>query len=193
MFERWTDRARRIVILAQEEARMMNHDCIGTGHFLLGMIAEGECVAAQALKGVGVPGLEAVREQVAGIIPAGRAAVPGHLPFTPRAKKVTELALREALQLGNSYIGTEHVLLAVEREGEGTAMKALAAVGVSRGDVRAKVLELLRGYEKPAGDSLPALPPSPVMVKLDEILSRLGAIERHLGITGLGEDGSEHA
>jgi ATP-dependent Clp protease ATP-binding subunit ClpC len=191
MFERWTDRSRRIVVLARDEALLLNHNHIGTGHVLLGMIAEGECVAAQALKGLGVPGLEAMREQVAGIIPVGDATAPGHLPFTPRAKKVTELALREALQMGLSYIGTEHILLAIEREGDGIAMKALAALGVEHGAVRAKVLELLRGWEKPAGDSLPPLPPSPVMIALGDIQRRLGAIERHLGIAVPGEDGSD--
>ncbi|SRR5712692_4385510 len=108
MFERFTDRARRVVVLAQEEARMLNHNYIGTEHILLGLIHEGEGVAAKALESLGIS-LEAVRSQVEEIIGQGQAAPTGHIPFTPRAKKVLELSLREALQLGHNYIGTEHI------------------------------------------------------------------------------------
>src|SRR5579884_2903355 len=118
MFERFTDRARRVVVLAQEEARMLNHNYIGTEHILLGLIHEGEGVAAKALESLGIS-LEAVRQQVEEIIGQGQQAPSGHIPFTPRAKKVLELSLREALQLGHNYIGTEHILLGLIREGEG--------------------------------------------------------------------------
>ena len=125
MFERFTDRARRVVVLAQEEARMLNHNYIGTEHVLLGLIHEGEGVAAKALESMNIS-LEAVRSQVEEIIGQGQAAPTGHIPFTPRAKKVLELSLREALQLGHNYIGTEHILLGLIREGEGVAAQVLA-------------------------------------------------------------------
>jgi hypothetical protein len=120
MFERFTDRARRVVVLAQEEAKMLNHNYIGTEHILLGLIHEGEGVAAKALESLGIS-LDAVREQVQDIIGQGQQQPTGHIPFTPRAKKVLELSLREALQLGHNYIGTEHILLGLIREGEGVA------------------------------------------------------------------------
>ena len=120
MFERFTDRARRVVVLAQEEARLLNHNYIGTEHILLGLIHEGEGVAAKALESLGIS-LEAVRNQVEEIIGQGGSSPSGHIPFTPRAKKVLELSLREALQLGHNYIGTEHILLGLIREGEGVA------------------------------------------------------------------------
>ena len=115
MFERFTDRARRVVVLAQEEARLLNHSYIGTEHILLGLIHEGEGVAAKALESLGIS-LEAVRSQVEEIIGQGGSSPSGHIPFTPRAKKVLELSLREALQLGHNYIGTEHILLGLIRE-----------------------------------------------------------------------------
>ena len=120
MFERFTDRARRVVVLAQEEARLLNHSYIGTEHILLGLIHEGEGVAAKALESLNIS-LEAVRAQVEEIIGQGGSSPSGHIPFTPRAKKVLELSLREALQLGHNYIGTEHILLGLIREGEGVA------------------------------------------------------------------------
>src|SRR5438046_6760634 len=120
MFERFTDRARRVVVLAQEEARMLDHNYIGTEHILLGLIREGEGVAAKALESLGIS-QEAVRQQVEEIIGRGQYTPSGHIPITPRAKKVLELSLREALQLGHNYIGTEHILLGVSREGEGGA------------------------------------------------------------------------
>ena len=128
MFERFTDRARRVVVLAQEEARMLNHDYIGTEHILLGLIREGDGVAAKALESLGIS-LEAVRQQVEEIIGRGQQAPSGHIPFTPRAKKVLELSLREALQLGHNYIGTEHILLGLIREGEGVAAQVLVKLG----------------------------------------------------------------
>ena len=128
MFERFTDRARRVVVLAQEEARLLNHNYIGTEHILLGLIHEGEGVAAKALESLGIS-LEAVRAQVEEIIGQGQSAPTGHIPFTPRAKKVLELSLREALQLGHNYIGTEHILLGLIREGEGVAAQVLVKLG----------------------------------------------------------------
>ncbi len=128
MFERFTDRARRVVVLAQEEARMLNHNYIGTEHILLGLIHEGEGVAAKALESLGIS-LDAVREQVQDIIGQGQQPPTGHIPFTPRAKKVLELSLREALQLGHNYIGTEHILLGLIREGEGVAAQVLVKLG----------------------------------------------------------------
>jgi ATP-dependent Clp protease ATP-binding subunit ClpC len=122
MFERFTDRARRVVVLAQDEARMLNHNYIGTEHILLGLIHEGEGVAAKALESMGIS-LTAVRAQVEETIGQGQNPTSGHIPFTPRAKKVLELSLREALQLGHNYIGTEHILLGLMREGEGVAVK----------------------------------------------------------------------
>jgi ATP-dependent Clp protease ATP-binding subunit ClpC len=145
MFERFTDRARRVVVLAQEEARMLNHNYIGTEHILLGLIHEGEGVAAKALESLGIS-LEAVRQQVEEIIGQGQSAPTGHIPFTPRAKKVLELSLREALQLGHNYIGTEHILLGLIREGEGVAAQVLQKLGADLNRVRQQVIQLLSGY-----------------------------------------------
>ncbi|MFN8016430.1 MAG: ATP-dependent Clp protease ATP-binding subunit [Acidimicrobiia bacterium] len=145
MFERFTDRARRVVVLAQEEARLLNHNYIGTEHILLGLIHEGEGVAAKALESLGIS-LDAVRGQVEEIIGQGGAAPSGHIPFTPRAKKVLELSLREALQLGHNYIGTEHILLGLIREGEGVAAQVLVKLGADLSRVRQQVIQLLSGY-----------------------------------------------
>jgi ATP-dependent Clp protease ATP-binding subunit ClpC len=145
MFERFTDRARRVVVLAQEEARMLNHNYIGTEHILLGLIHEGEGVAAKALESLGIS-LEAVRQQVEDIIGQGQSAPTGHIPFTPRAKRVLELSLREALQLGHNYIGTEHILLGLIREGEGVAAQVLQKLGADLNRVRQQVIQLLSGY-----------------------------------------------
>ena len=149
VFERFTDRARRVIPLAQEEARRLNHNYIGTEHLLLGLLAEGEGVAAKALEGLGIS-LEAVRVQVQEIIGQGQAAPTGHIPFTPRAKKVLELSLREALQLGHSYIGTEHILLGLIREGEGVAVQVLATFDADYARVREQVLRLLTGGSEEA-------------------------------------------
>src|SRR5579862_8685025 len=146
MFERFTDRARRVVVLAQEEARMLNHNYIGTEHILLGLIHEGEGVAAKALESLGIS-LDAVRQQVEEIIGQGQQAPSGHIPFTPRAKKVLELSLREALQLGHNYIGTEHILLGLIREGEGVAAQVLVKLGADLNRVRQQVIQLLSGYQ----------------------------------------------
>ena len=146
MFERFTDRARRVVVLAQEEARLLNHNYIGTEHILLGLIHEGEGVAAKGLESLGIS-LEGVRAQVEEIIGQGQQAPSGHIPFTPRAKKVLELSLREALQLGHNYIGTEHILLGLIREGEGVAAQVLVKLGADLNRVRLQVIQLLSGYQ----------------------------------------------
>src|SRR5919109_1087294 len=148
MFERFTDRARRVVVLAQEEARLLNHNYIGTEHILLGLIHEGEGVAAKALESLGIS-LEAVRSQVEEIIGQGGSSPSGHIPFTPRAKKVLELSLREALQLGHNYIGTEHILLGLIREGEGA--QVLVKLGADLSRVRQQVIQLLSGYQGSSG------------------------------------------
>jgi len=148
VFERFTDRARRVVVLAQEEARLLHHNYIGTEHILLGLIHEGEGVAAKALESLGIS-LEAVRSQVEEIIGQGGQSPSGHIPFTPRAKKVLELSLREALQLGHNYIGTEHILLGLIREGEGVAAQVLVKLGADLSRVRQQVIQLLSGYQGP--------------------------------------------
>ncbi|GGS47969.1 hypothetical protein GCM10010156_03420 [Planobispora rosea] len=145
MFERFTDRARRVVVLAQEEARLINHNYIGTEHLLLGLIHEDEGVAAQALKSMDIS-LARVRQRVEEIIGQGRSAPSGHIPFTPRAKKVLELSLREALQLGHNYIGTEHILLGLIHEGEGVAAQVLVQLGADLNRVRQQVVQLLHGH-----------------------------------------------
>src|SRR5712675_790774 len=151
MFEKFTERARQVIVLAQEEARMLNHDYIGTEHLLLGLIHEGEGVAARALESLGVS-LEAVRAQVEEIIGQGQQALSGHIPFTPRAKKVLELSLRESRQLGHDYIGTEHLLLGLLREGEGVAAQVLVKLGADLNRVRLQVIQLLQGYQGGKGE-----------------------------------------
>ncbi|MGI8492178.1 MAG: Clp protease N-terminal domain-containing protein, partial [Acidimicrobiales bacterium] len=150
MFERFTDRARRVLVLAQEEARLLNHNFIGTEHILLGLIHEGEGVAAKALESLGIS-LEAVREKVEETIGPAGSATTGSPPFTPRAKKVLELSLREALQLGHNYIGTEHMLLGLVREGEGVAAQVLVSLGADLTRVRQQVISLLSGYQSGSG------------------------------------------
>jgi ATP-dependent Clp protease ATP-binding subunit ClpC len=150
LFERFTDRARRVVVLAQEEARLLNHNYIGTEHILLGLIHEGEGVAAKALESLSIS-LEGVRAQVEEIIGQGGSSPSGHIPFTPRAKKVLELSLREALQLGHNYIGTEHILLGLIREGEGVAAQVLVKLGADLSRVRQQVIQLLSGYQSGSG------------------------------------------
>ena len=152
MFERFTDRARRVVVLAQEEARALNHNYIGTEHILLGLIREGEGVAAKALESMGIS-REAVRSEVEDIIGKGSQPPSGYIPFTPRAKKVLELSLREALQLGHNYIGTEHILLGLIREGEGVAAQVLVKLGADLPRVRQQVIQLLSGYEGQGDES----------------------------------------
>src|SRR5277367_2211387 len=146
MFERFTDRARRVVVLAQEEARMLNHDYIGTEHLLLGLVHEGAGVAVGALESLGVS-LDDVRRDVEEMIGRGQHELSGHIPFTPRAKKVLELSLRESQQLGQDYIGTEHILLGLIREGEGVAAQVLVKLGAELTRVRQQVIQLLSGYQ----------------------------------------------
>jgi ATP-dependent Clp protease ATP-binding subunit ClpC len=193
MFERFTDRARRVVVLAQEEARMLNHNYIGTEHILLGLIHEGEGVAAKALESLGIS-LEAVRQQVEEIIGQGQQAPSGHIPFTPRAKKVLELSLREALQLGHNYIGTEHILLGLIREGEGVAAQVLVKLGADLNRVRQQVIQLLNGYQskEPAAGQSESAPSTSLVLdqfgrnltqaaregKLDPVIGREKEIER---------------
>jgi ATP-dependent Clp protease ATP-binding subunit ClpC len=179
MFERFTDRARRVVVLAQEEARMLNHNYIGTEHILLGLIHEGEGVAAKALESLGIS-LEAVRQQVEEIIGQGQQAPSGHIPFTPRAKKVLELSLREALQLGHNYIGTEHILLGLIREGEGVAAQVLVKLGADLNRVRQQVIQLLSGYQgkEPAAAGGPAEGTPSTSLVLDQFGRNLTAAAR---------------
>ena len=145
MFERFTDRARRVVVLAQEEARRLNHNYIGTEHILLGLIQEGEGHAAKALEELSI-NIDSVRSEVVEIIGEGQQSPSGHIPFTPRAKKVLELSLREALQLGHNYIGTEHILLGLIREGEGVAAQVLKKLGAELSQVRQTVMKLISSY-----------------------------------------------
>jgi hypothetical protein len=154
MFERFTDRARRVVVLAQEEARHLHHNHIGTEHILLGLIHEGEGVAAQALRALDVS-LEAARAQVVELVGHGDEQPEPHIPFTPRAKKVLELSLREALQLGHNYIGTEHILLGLIREGEGVAARVLESQGAVLDRVRQQVVQLLAGAAAGQGEQVP--------------------------------------
>jgi ATP-dependent Clp protease ATP-binding subunit ClpC len=195
VFERFTDRARRVVVLAQEEARLLNHNYIGTEHILLGLIHEGEGVAAKALESLGIS-LEAVRAQVEEIIGQGGSSPSGHIPFTPRAKKVLELSLREALQLGHNYIGTEHILLGLIREGEGVAAQVLVKLGADLSRVRQQVIQLLSGYagqKEPSTSSATETAPTGSLVldqfgrnlaqlarekKLDPVIGREKEIER---------------
>ncbi len=195
MFERFTDRARRVVVLAQEEARKLSHNYIGTEHILLGLIHEGDGIAAKALESLGIS-LEGVRAQVEEIIGLGQQAPSGHIPFTPRAKKVLELSLREALQLGHNYIGTEHILLGLIREGEGVAAQVLQKLGADLNRVRQQVIQLLSGYQgkeaQTAGTAPEAAPSSSLVLdqfgrnytqaakegKLDPVIGREKEIER---------------
>jgi ATP-dependent Clp protease ATP-binding subunit ClpC len=150
MLQRFTDRARRVVVLAQEEARMLNHSYIGTEHILLALLDEGDGVGAKALELLGI-GLDAVRQQVEEIIGQGQHTPSGHIPFTPRAKKVLELSLREALQLGHDYIGTEHILLGLIREGDGVAAQVLVKLGADLNRVRQQVIQLISGQQSQPG------------------------------------------
>ena len=155
MFERFTDRARRVVVHSQEEAHLLDHNYIGTEHLLLALVDEGAGVAAEALDQLGVS-RQGVRAQIEDIIGHGSSSPSGHIPFTPRSKKVLELSLREARQLGHHYIGTEHILLGLIREGEGVAAQVLVKMGVTLDQVRNKIIELLG--EPPEGRSIEAMP-----------------------------------
>jgi ATP-dependent Clp protease ATP-binding subunit ClpC len=219
LFERFTDRARRVVVLAQEEARMLDHTYVGTEHVLLGLIHEGEGVAARVLESLNIsleatrqrveeiigrgqgatdlpftPGakeaLETARRQAEEIISGGRAAPVGHIPFTPRAKKVLELSLREALQLGHNYIGTEHILLGLIREGEGVAAQVLQQLGANLNRVRQMVIQLLSGSTAGTGEQVAGpperrttlYPPSPFNEREKIVLSLLLQGETASGI-----------
>jgi ATP-dependent Clp protease ATP-binding subunit ClpC len=147
MFERFTDRARQVVVLAQEEARELGHSYIGTEHILLGLLRVSDGVAARALESLGIS-LDAVREEVRQTVGQGETSqLPSHIPFTPQAKKVLELSLREALQLGHNYIGTEHILLGLVRDSEGVAAQVLVNLGANLNRVRAEVMQFVRAGE----------------------------------------------
>ena len=181
MFERFTERARRVVVLAQEEARTLNHNYIGTEHILLGLIREGEGVAAKALESLGIS-LEAVRQEVEKMIGRGQQAPSGHVPFTPRAKQVLELSLREAKALGHDHIGTEHILLGLIREGDGVAAQVLVKLGAGLDRTRQQVVQLLQGYrgEDVTGEGLPL--PRDALTRVDSLDRRLAVIERWIGL-----------
>ena len=190
MFERFTNQSRRVVVLAQEEARMLDHNYIGTEHLLLGLLNEGRGSAARALEAMDVT-LQAARDQVIEIIGRGQAQPSGHIPFTPRAKKSLELSLREALQLGDGYIGTGHLLLGLIHQGDNVAVKILDSLGADLKDLRARVTEELRGNPEKGQDVSPAererqqlkvFLRGEVKGLLDTIDDRLSAIERRLGI-----------
>jgi ATP-dependent Clp protease ATP-binding subunit ClpC len=205
MFEKFTDRARRVVVLAQEEARMLSHDYIGTEHLLLGLVHEGAGVAVVALESLGIS-LDDVRRDVEEMIGRGQHELSGHIPFTPRAKKVLELSLRESQQLGAGYIGTEHILLGLIREGEGVAAQVLVKLGADLNRARQQVLQILGertpreagepeagGLREAAAGGLAGNEPGVRIVgspaQLAEILNRLrsmdarlAAVERYLGL-----------
>jgi ATP-dependent Clp protease ATP-binding subunit ClpA len=190
MFERFTDRARRVVVLAQEEARMLEHGYIGTEHLLLGLIHEGEGVAARALEALEID-LDAVRQQVEAIIGRGQRAPSGHIPFTPRAKRVLELSRRESDHLGHHYIGTEHILLGLVREGDGVAAQVLVKLGADLNRVRPQVIQLLHGttvegagrgglWRRAPGGRAGVI--EDVLARIDTTDRRLAAIERWVGM-----------
>lgn len=176
MFERYTDRARRAVVLAQEESRMLSHNYIGTEHILLGLIHEGEGVAAKALESLGVS-LDAVRGQVEEIIGRGQETPKGHIPFTPRGKRVLELSLTESLQLGCNYIGTEHILLGLVRQGEGVGAKVLCKLGAELTPVRKAVIDLLASY---GTNAIPEATPKPAQpqARPTSIVSAYHAVDK---------------
>jgi len=190
MFERFTDRARRVIVLAQQEARLLSHNYIGTEHLLLGLLADGGGTAAQALESLGVT-LDAAREQVREMVGEGQRQQQGHIPFTPRAKRVLELSLREALNLGDDHIGTEHLLLGLLAEADGVGAQVVARLGASRRAVRDKVIELTGAVPDPAALEMGSWTRSArirvdALTEVRQLLAsverRLSAIERHLGI-----------
>ena len=199
MFERFTERARQVVVFAQDEARRLNHDYIGTEHILLGLLREEEGLAARALGSLGI-GVEEVREQVARIVGPGEEEVHGgQIPFTPRAKKVLELALREALSLGHRYIGTEHVLLGLVRENEGVAARILLDFGADADQVRAEVIRLLGGRAEPRSGPapwrrFPRRRPRPVRIRpMDDEVRELFGGGNFVHLATLLPDGSPHS
>jgi ATP-dependent Clp protease ATP-binding subunit ClpC len=180
MFERFTDRARRVVVLAQQEARDLDHNYIGTEHILLALLDEGQGVAAKALTAMGIS-QDAARQRVEEVIGRGQGASPGHIPFTPRAKKVLELSLRQALQLGHHYIGTEHILLGVIAEGDGVGAHVLVDLGADLDRTRQQVVQILTG--RMPEEEAPAAVAS-LRERLDSVAARLAVIERMLGDAG---------
>ncbi|MBV9094676.1 MAG: hypothetical protein JO132_12505 [Streptosporangiaceae bacterium] len=197
MFERFTERARRVVVLAQQEARGFGHSYIGAEHILLALIGERTGIAAQALKSLGIAD-DVVRQQIAQVVGLGQQAPGGHIPFTAQAKKVLEGALREAVQLGQSYVGTEHVLLALTREGEGAAAQVLTALGADNHGVRRQVLDLVDAARaeddpgQPRAAGRPAEAAQPTRKLLAELVSRLNSVESRLStlehLVGTGPD-----
>jgi ATP-dependent Clp protease ATP-binding subunit ClpC len=183
MLERFTDQARRVVVMAEEEARMLDHNWIGTEHLLLGVLREGDGVAARALGSLGIS-LPPVRQQVEEIIGPSQQVPAEHIPFTPRSKKVLELSLREALQLGHDRVGTGHILLGLVREGDGVAAQVLVRLGADLNQVRQQVIELLSDL-RPQSGRRPPREVTPVLwmqARLDLFGSRLAAVEQRVGI-----------
>jgi ATP-dependent Clp protease ATP-binding subunit ClpC len=196
MFERFTDRARRVIVLAQQEARTLNHNYIGTEHLLLGLLADAGGTAARALESLGVT-LDAAREQVREMLGEGQHVQQGHIPFTPRAKKVLELSLREALNLGDDHIGTEHLLLGLLAEADGVGAQIVVRLGASRRAVVDKVIELTGAEPDPAAAEIGPRPRgarvrgvalSEVRDLLASIDRRLSALERHLGVAAAPDE-----
>ena len=188
MFERFTDRSRRVVVLAQEEASMLNHEYVGTEHILLGLIREDGGVAAQALESLEITE-EAARQQVEEIVGRGQAGpARGHLPFTPQGKKVLQLSLREAVALGHGYVGTEHILLGLVREDDGVATRALNGLGVDPNRIRQQVIQLVSARqvrEEPgsgrAGGRGKRKQLSELRDQLDSVSWRLSVLEQRVG------------
>ena len=190
MFERFTDQSRRAVVLAQEEARHLNHNYIGTEHLLAGLRRENRGAAARALESAGIT-MDAVRAEIEKLIGRGQQAPSGHIPFTPRAKKCLELSLREALNLGHNHIGTGHLLLALISQDDCVAVRVLGALGADLGQLRARVTREMEEEPDNGGGSAPLRPPraelpNAVQALLDTIDDRLTAIELHLGIARPG-------
>jgi ATP-dependent Clp protease ATP-binding subunit ClpC len=179
MFERFTERARRVVVLAQEEARALSHNYIGTEHILLGLIHENEGVAAKSLESIGIS-LDVVRTQVEEIIGEGRITPSGQIPFTPRAKKVLELSMRESIQLGHNYIGTEHILLGLIREGEGLGAQVLVKLGADLNRVRQQVIEMLSRHQGSEESDILATAAEREFGTYDEVIGLLRDIARRV-------------
>jgi ATP-dependent Clp protease ATP-binding subunit ClpA len=184
MFERFTDGARRAVVLAQEEARLLNHNYIGTEHILIGLLREDGGVAGEGLESLGIS-VDAVRQQVEQMVGIGEQAPSGHVPFTPRAKKVLELSLREALQLGHDYIGTGHIMLGLIRESDGVAAQALVRLGADLNQVRQQVIQQLHGFQgEDEPGSVRAVQRPGLLGRIDAMEQRLSILEQRVG-TGL--------
>jgi ATP-dependent Clp protease ATP-binding subunit ClpC len=208
MFERFTDRARHVVVLAQDEARLLKHEYIGTEHLLLGLLREDDGMAIQVLQSAGVaPG--DTRTRVLARVQAGRKSPPGHIPFTPQAKKALEMSLRESLELGDSYIGTEHLLLGLAREGHGVASQVLTAQNTDLGVIRRQVLRLrssdaepepmppgaLTGGSRAASERVSRVAMAGQNARLDEVISRLDEISERLAVVeqalGIGHEDAD--